>query len=85
MNLKDINKIKDPKIKRELRYLFLKYIELKKKNLKPSVIDLLIIEFEKAMKAKKHKTAKSHLLTLGIKEQYLNDYIEGRKQLRKVN
>ena len=80
--LKDI---KDPKLREELLFYFSLYKDIKSNKLLPSIKDLLTIDVEKALKKKNYKEAKIHLLTLGVKEEYLDDYIKGRKQLRKVN
>jgi hypothetical protein len=80
--LKDI---KNPEIRKELLYYFSLYKDIKSNKFLPSIKDLLTIDVEKALKKKNYKEAKIHLLTLGVKEEYLDDYIKGRKQLRKVN
>ena len=80
-------KVKKSDFKEELLYYLSLYEDLKNKSNKPmpSVRDLLTIDIEKALKKKNYREAKIHLLTLGVKEEYLDDYIKGRKQLRKVN
>jgi hypothetical protein len=80
--LKDI---KDPKLREELLFYFSIYHDAKNNKPIPTVKDLLTIDVEKALKKKNYREAKIHLLTMGIKEEHLNDYIKGRKQLRKVN
>jgi len=80
--LKDI---KNPEIRKELLYYFSLYKDIKNNKFLFSFKDLLTIDVEKALKKKNYKEAKIHLLSLGVKEEYLDDYIKGRKQLRKVN
>jgi len=78
-------KVKKSDFKEELLHYLSLYEDLKSNKPMPSVKDLLTIDVEKALKKKNYREAKIHLLTLGVKEEYLDDYIKGRKQLRKVN
>lgn len=79
--------IKDPKVRRELRRLLMEYRRIKIKNKNPLIDprDMLILDYEKAMKNKKYRVALIHLITLGLDEQHAKDFIKSKKSIRIIN
>lgn len=80
-------RITDAEVKKELKKLLEDYKKIKAKNSNPLIDprDMLILDYEKAMKAKKFDKAKMHLLTLGLDEKHAEKFIKNNQLIRIIN